>query len=605
MPAWLPALLLAAATVALFSPALHCGFVNYDDDRYVTANPQVQGGLTPANIRWAFTHPVADNWHPLTVLSDMFICQFWGLNPWWHHLANMLLHAVNAALVFLLLRQWTGAVWKSLMVAALFAFHPLRVESVAWIAERKDVLSGFFGLLSLMAYTRYATCPSTWLRSPAYWLAWLWLACGLMSKPMLVTWPFLFLLLDYWPLKRLTPARAGQLILEKVPFLALAAATGIVTFLIQPRGAAVETMEDLPLTARCANALIACCRYLGKTIWPADLAVLYPHPGHWPATDVIAAGVLLAAASVLVVMQRRRRPWLLTGWFWFLGCLVPVIGLVQVGLQSLADRYTYMPSIGLFILVVWCLGLWAGIPSVSVRHDAREARAPGPWLLGVGGGLAIALCAWTTRAQLRYWQDGETLFRHTVEVTKNNFVACYNLGVALDQKNRPEEAIFAYQAALKIAPDYARARVNLGCDLDVEGRSDEAMQQYQQAIAAAPGNFYAHDNFGIALLKHGRSREAVEQLREAVRLAPDNAQAHNSLAAALYTDGQPAEAVQQFHEAIRLDPNDAQARFNLGCVLEKSGRISDAAEQFQEAVRINPDYQAARDHLTALSQQAR
>ena len=601
-PAWALAGLLALAVLALYWPSLQQGFVNYDDDRYVTENPEVQKGLTPETLRWALATPVADNWHPLTVLSHMMVCQWSGLDPRGHHLANVLLHAVNAALVFLWLRRLTGAAWKSLVVAALFACHPLRVESVAWVAERKDELSGLFACLTLIAYTRYAQARSArhgpFWTSPTYWLAWICLGLGLMSKPMLVTWPFVLLLLDYWLLQRcanyeLRAATLRRLVLEKIPLLALALAVGVVTMVVQRNGAAVESLESLPADARLENALVAYCRYLGKMIWPTDLAVLYPHPGRWPVAEVILAGLFLLAVSLLVVAQRRRHPYLLVGWLWFLGTLVPVIGLVQVGQQSMADRYTYLPSLGLLLAAVW--GIDALIPGRRFRGVPRAAA----------GSVAILLCLILTRRQLQYWRDSEALFRHTVAVTEDNYTAHYNLGVALDDLGRPEAAIGEYQAAVLIRPKFVQARINLGLDLDKLGRGNDALAAYETAVAVAPDMADARINLGDALFTRGKNEEAVHQLKEAVRLAPNSASAHNSLAASLYTQGQADAAIQQFQAALRLAPDYAEAHYNLGCVLAKQGRSGEAIRQLQEALRLKPNYPEAHDQLTNLAATAR
>ena len=599
-PAWLLAGVLALATVVLYWPALQHGFVNYDDDRYLTANPQVQKGLTPETLRWAFIAPVADNWHPLTVISHLLVCQIAGLNPWGHHLANVLLHAANAALVFVWLRRLTGAVWKSLVVAALFAVHPLRVESVAWVAERKDVLSGLFACLTLIAYTRYAQAQKVtrddhhFLASRAYWLACLWFALGLMSKPMLVTWPFVLLLLDYWPLNRIPNyelrfSMIRRLVMEKIPFVALAAMVSVVTWIVQRHGAAVESFENLPPIARFENALIAYCRYLGKMFWPTDLAVLYPHPGHWPMAEVFLAGGLLLTISVVLWSHRQRHPYLLGGWLWFLGTLIPVIGLVQVGLQSMADRYTYLPSLGILMLVVW------GADELTRNWQFRVLP------LAVAASVAILLCLLLTRTQLQYWQDGETLFRRAIAVTHDNYIAHYNLGVALDDQGRNEAAIGEYQAVLQTHPNYARAEINLALDLDKAGRADDALREYQAAIRAAPDNADARNNLGIALFQRGQNEEAIRQLQEAIRLVPAHAGAHNSLAAALYTQGQPDAAIQQFQIALRLDPDYAEAHYNLACVLAKRGQTNDALQHFQDALRLKPDYTAAREELDKIS----
>ena len=595
LPAWLIPALLAAAVLALYWPALRDGFVNYDDDRYITANVQVQRGLTLENIRWAFCHSVADNWHPLTVLSDMLVCQFWHLDPWGQHLANNLLHAANAALVFVLLKRWTGSIWKSTAVAALFAAHPLRVESVAWVAERKDVLSGLFGLLSLLSYTRYAQTRKAgdgrnfWSSGP-YWLAWLWFGFGLMSKPMLVTWPFVLLLLDYWPLNRVRSSESGiinlkMLLMEKIPFLLLSIAGSVVTFLVQRQGGVVQTIQDLPLLTRCETALVCYCRYLGKMFWPADLAVFYPHPGQWPTWEVCLAAGFLVAVSAAVVALRRQHPYLLFGWLWFLGTLVPVIGLVQVGLQAMADRYTYLPSLGVLILTV--CGLEA-----SMRGRKHHAA-----ILGVMAAGAVVASATVTEVQLQYWQDGERLFRHTVAVTENNYLALYNLGVALDAKGQFAEAMRTYETVIDLHPPFARAHVNLGIDLDKMGQTDAAVARYEEALRLAPDNAQTHNDLGVALIKQGKNDEAIREFEEAVRLAPENAGAHNSLAAALYNAGQRQEGIRQFQEALRLDPDLSEAHCNYASVLLQRGQTNEAVTHFQAALRLKPDYPAARAGL--------
>ncbi|MEI9961723.1 MAG: hypothetical protein WDM76_11500 [Limisphaerales bacterium] len=368
-PVWLIVIVLALVTIALYWPATQCDFINLDDPEYVTANVHVQNGLSVENIKWAFSNPVLFNWHPLTMLSYMMDCQFFGLNPWRHHLTSVLLHSLNTVLVFLFLRSLTGALWRSVLVAALFGWHPLHVESVAWVAERKDVLSTCFGLLSLIFYGRYAQKQSqaassklktqkgsTLNSQPAtidYVLALLFLALGLMSKAMLVTWPFVMLLLDYWPLERFNRLHIWRLVVEKIPFFVLTVLVGIVTFVVQKQGGALDTGEALPLGARGGNALISYCRYLGKLIWPTDLAVFYPHPGHWPVGLVIMAGMLLLGISIVLIAKRAHYPYLLMGWLWFVGTLVPVIQLLQTGAHAMADRYTYIPSIGALILIVW------------------------------------------------------------------------------------------------------------------------------------------------------------------------------------------------------------------------------------------------------------
>jgi tetratricopeptide (TPR) repeat protein len=606
-PVWLPAVLLALVTIALYWPAMRHDFINYDDDLYVTENIHVQAGLSWENLKWAFFNPVSANWHPLTVLSHMMDCQLFGLKPWGPHLVNVLIHALNAALVFALLKQLTGATWRSVTVAALFAVHPLRVESVAWVAERKDVLSGFFGLLALIFYVRYVQkaesrkqkaetrgrFPSSILHppsSPAYCLSLGCFALGLLSKPMLVTWPFVLLLLDWWPLKRIPDfgfriSDLKRLLVEKIPFFALAAVMSCATFVVQKQGGAVTEGESLPLGARAENAVISYCSYLGKLFWPTDLAVFYPHPGYWPLAQVLLAGLLLAGVSVLFFVQRRRYPFLLMGWLWFVGTLVPVIGLVQVGGQSMADRYTYIPSLGVLILTNW--GLYE-----LTRHWRNQMIT-----LSVAGAAVIILCLGMTRQQLKYWQDSETLFRHALDVTENNYIARNNLGTALLNKGQTDEAIRQYQEAIHLKPDDAEAHNNLGNALCNQGQTDEAISQFQKAIRLKPDFAMAHYNFGVALFNKGQINEAISQFQEAIRLKPDYAEAHNNLGTALFNKGQTDEEISQYQEAIRLKPDYAEAHNNLGLALEKKGRIDEAISQYQEAIRLKPDYVAAHDNL--------
>jgi len=638
-PAWLPAVMLALLTMALYWPATHHDFVNYDDDKYVVDNHHVTSGLTLENMRWAFRSSYTANWHPVTWLSHMLDCALFGLNARGHHSTNVLLHALNAALVFALLRGMTGATWRSLLAAALFAVHPLRVESVAWVAERKDVLSGCFGLLALIFYARYAKVqgptsevqrqaleardpqletgstprPSRIPPSIFYLLSLFFFALGLMSKPMLVTWPLVMLLLDYWPLRRFEPppltaqlstldsqpsaldsqpsalnsqlSTALRLVREKIPFFALAALASVVAWVVQRQEGAMASSASLTLGARSGNALISYCRYLGKMFWPRDLAVFYPHPGHWPLGKVLAAGALLLGVSAILWTQRRRHPFLLVGWLWFCGTLVPVIGLVQVGAQALADRYTYIPSVGLLVLVVWgacelARGWQYGVIALSVAACA-----------------VIALCLDLTRQQLEYWQDGEALFRHAVEVTANNSTARNSLGAALDKKGQTEEAISQYEEAIRLKPDYAKAYNNLGAALCKKGEIDKAISQYMEAVRLTPDYADAYYNLGNALDKKGQTEEAVSQYRHVIRLRPDYAQAWNNLGAALAGEGQTGEAIRQYREAIRLRPDYAEARNNLGATLLKGGQTDEAISQFQEAIRLKPDDAEIQNNL--------
>jgi tetratricopeptide (TPR) repeat protein len=628
-PVWLMAVLLTLVTMALYWPATGHDFVNFDDDLYVTSNLHVQSGLTLEGLKWAFFKPEVHfgYWHPLTLLSHMVDCQLFGLNPWGHHLTSLLLHALNAMLVFVLLRQMTGGAGRSLLVAALFAVHPLRVESVAWVAERKDVLSAFFGLIALVFYARYVEVQSLKAKvqnqepesrnpQPAirngprasripssifYLLSLACFALGLMSKPMLVTWPFVMLLLDYWPLRRFefstlhSPlSTVWRLVREKIPFVVLAAGAGVVTFVMSKHGGALALNESLPLGVRSGNALISCCRYLWKLFWPTDLAVVYPHPEHWPLAKVLLAGGLILGLSGLLFVRQRRSPFLLMGWLWYCGTLAPVLGLVQVGSHAMADRYSYLPSLGVLILSVW-----------GAYELARGWHYP-VIALSVAGSTATILCMALTRQQLGHWKDSESLFRHALEVTENNWLAHKTLGDALDEKGQIDEAIRQYQKAIRLKPDYAEVHNNLGDTLLKKGQTDKAIRQYQEALRLKPDFAGAHYNLGIALGEKGQIDEAIRQFQEAIRLKPDFAGAHYNLGIALGEKGQTDEAIRQYQESLRLKPDYAEAYNNLGYCLLRKGRIDEAIRQYQEALRLKPDYAKTHNNLgMALAKQGR
>ena len=598
LPVWLMAALLVLVTIAIYWPVMGHAFVNYDDNLYVTANVHVQNGLTLEDIKWGCFSPVGGNWHPLTVWSHMADCQLFGLKPWGHHLTSVLLHALNTVLVFVFLRSMTGAFWRSALVAALFGLHPLHVESVAWVAERKDVLSTCFGLLSLIFYARYGRkrlgvknrdVKARGVPAPRrldYLLALIFFALGLMSKPMLVTLPFVMLLLDYWPLERFKPSHAWRLLTEKIPFFALAAAVSVVTFVLQKRGGSVLAAEALPLGVRSGNALISYCRYLGKLFWPTDMAIFYPHPGHWPLARVLLAGALVAGLSVLLFVQRRRYPFLLVGWLWFCGTLVPVIGLVPMGVQqAMADRYAYIPSLGVLVLVVW------GVYELTKSWHYRVVA------LSVAGSTAVALCLALTRQQLGSWKDSEALFRHALEVTEDNYLAHLNLGSALDDKGQVDEAIREFQEAIRLKPDYVLAHNNLGVAIVKKGQLDEGIRQYYEAIRLKPDYAEAHSNLGLALVRKGQLDEGIREFQEAIRLKPNFAEARNNLGMALDRKGQTDEAFSQFEEAIRLKPDFAEAHSNLGLTLVRKSQFDEAIRKFQEAIRLKPDFAEAHYNL--------
>lgn len=590
-PPWLLAGVLALVTLALYWPATQCDFINCDDDVYITDNVHVQKGLSWENIQWAFLNPVSANWHPLTTLSHMLDCECYGLNPWGHHLTNILLHTLNTVLVFLLLRSLTGALWRSLLAAALFGWHPLHVESVAWVAERKDVLSCLFWVLTLWAYTNYARLVQMHNSKTKVWyIATLaLLALGLMSKPMLVTLPCVMLLLDYWPLARFQSGRARQLLIEKIPFFVLTVAASAVTLAVQNQGGAVNPVDRFPLDARVGNALISYCRYLGKFFWPTDLAIFYPHPVYWPLDDVLLAAFFLGGVSAALFLMRKTYPFMLMGWLWFVGTLVPVIGLVQVGEQSMADRYSYIPSLGLFVAIIWGAAELCRFQRLGVKA------------LSVAGAAALVVCLILTRQQLEYWKSSETIYKHAIAVTENNAFAINNLGCALLSHGQIDEAVDYLQEGLRLRPAVAECQNNLANALLAKGRVDEAIFHSQEAIRLKPNFGRAHLILGNALFDKGQVDEAIVEYQESARLEPGEVIGHINLGVALLNKGRLDEAIAELQAGLRLKPDNEDAHYNLGVALLKKGRIDDAISQLQEALRLRPsDADAKRDLAKAL-----
>jgi tetratricopeptide (TPR) repeat protein len=540
------ALLLAFATLVIFLPVGSHQFVNYDDTDYVTENPFVKNGLSLTDLGWAFTTFHAGNWHPLTWISHMLDCQLFGPNAGAQHFVSVLWHAANAALLFALLLRLTKKIWPSAFIAALFAWHPLHVESVAWIAERKDVLSTFFALLALLSYAKYVEASKAQSPKAKVFFAYslLAFAFGLMAKPMLVTLPFVLVLLDFWPLQRF-PLSAFRLplLLEKWPFFLLAAISCIVTFFAQRQGEAVVSLESVPLLYRLENAPVAAAEYVVKLFWPVDLCAIYPmHPISVWQLAASVAGLLLI--SIAAWRGRASKPYLLVGWLWFLGTLVPVIGLVQVGGQALADRYTYIPSIGFFIAVVFWLD-----------DFSRRMKTPKMITAGVAA-VILTGCVLVTENQLSFWRDSETLFRRAVAVTQNNDIALVNLGVALDVQNRFDEALAVYRQAAQLAQSRYQLHNNLGNILDQLGRHDESLAEYREAIRLRPGDAYLHNAAGSELAALGRFGEAMQEFAEAERLAPGYAQPHAETAKALFLQGRDAEAVNELHRALQIEPEN-------------------------------------------------
>ena len=525
-------LLLIITTSVAYLPVRNYEFA-FDDGQYVVKNQYVRSGLNRKSIYWAFTTTYAANWHPLTWLSHMLDSELFGVNPGWHHLINILLHTANTLLLFFFLRTVTGALWRSGLVAVLFALHPLHVESVAWVAERKDVLSTFFWMLTMWGYVRYVRCPGV----GRYVVVLLFFVMGLMAKPMLVTMPFVLLLLDYWPLCRLRFGQTGcdynlpqrvslpHLLWEKVPLLALAVGSSVITLIAQRSGGTLRTLQFIKPSVRIANASVSYVSYLKKMIWPSDLAVLYPYSKALAAWKVAGAVIFLVFISMLAIKALRQQPYFTVGWFWYLGTSVPVIGLVQVGSQAMADRYTYVPLIGIFILIVW------GTCELASNWPQRKIA------FALIATTVVSSLLVTTRLQLSYWANNVTLFRHAVAVTANNYLAHNNLGVALSDKGKRGEAIAHYKEALAINPDYPDAHNNLGFELLTQGELDKAIFHFSQALLLKPDFMDAHNNLGVALIKMKKPEEAIYHLRQALRIEPDNVGVQYNLRKALQSVG--------------------------------------------------------------------
>jgi Flp pilus assembly protein TadD len=554
-------LFLVAVTLAVFWPVKNYDFIHYDDDLYILNNPWVQEGLTIESTKWAFTSTHTGNWYPLTWLSVMLDYELYGLNPGGYHWSNLLFHIANTLLLFLLFTRMTGAVWKSAFVATLFALHPLHVESVAWISERKDVLSIFFWILTMGFYVNYVKKPGIITYLPV-----LFAFCfGLMAKSMLVTLPFVLLLMDFWPLERFPRSQSTdsmvtgnhlqmqstvhdtsirRLIYEKIPLLAFTIPVIIVTIIAQRQVGAMQTIESLSFDMRVANALVSYIWYISKMLIPSNLSVFYPHPGFLPMWKVILSGLFLVLISVAVLRWGRRYPYLPAGWLWYLGTLVPVIGLVHVGSQAMADRYSYIPLTGLFIMAAW------GTADILKKNRYRQA---------ILGSLALAtiigLITFTSQ-QLRYWQNGITLFRHNIATTAPHYTNHYNLGVHLMEKGNYEEAILEFRKALHLRPDIPTI----------------------------------HNNLGVCLYRKGEIPQALNEYNAALRLKPDHVNAHMNLAMLFYQQGNVESSMVHFREALRLQPKLAYAHYHLALALEKQGKVAEAKSHYEMAVRINPAY---------------
>jgi len=649
-------LLLAIGTIVVYGRVFVCGFVDYDDARYI-GHPLVQKGISLAGIVWAFTGIHASNWHPVTTISHMLDCTMFGNNALGHHAVNLLFHVANVVLLFLVLGRMTKSLWKSAFVAALFAVHPLHVESVAWVAERKDVLSTCFWMLTMGAYVLYAENPSRRTYIPVIVL----FALGLMSKPMLVTLPIVLLLLDYWPLGRLQFAAkkskkkqtwpGWSLIVEKIPLFGLAVIAGAITYYVQHKGGAGVTLAQIPLAMRFENAALSYVRYIHEMVWPSGLTVFYPYELHPPALwKPLLALVFLAGVTAFVIRAARSRPYLAVGWLWYLGTLIPVIGLIQVGEQSMADRYTYVPLIGLFVAIAW------GVPDLLSRRVSASPRPRVALGLAAASALIVVALAVATWVQVGYWRDKLTLFTHAIEVTDNNYLAHDMVGAALSREGKNQRAIEHFNKAIQIKPSDPLAYNNLGNAYTRMGRLPEAVAAYDEAIRIKPETEQAHFNRGIALVLLGRLDEAISEFstvkelilqarghpeifttqsdenaaiirryEKAVSAQPGNTYVRSKLATAYAQAGKLDEAIsilselsqsgvrvskgqssslgttgdriEYFRSAVQKEPGSADAHYGLGNALSDSGQKEEAIREFHEAICLKPDHLAAHNNL--------
>lgn len=583
--------LLAVATLAIYLPVRNHEFIHYDDDTYVTDNPHVLSGLTIENIKWAFTTPHGSNFHPLTWLSHQLDCSLFGKTPGPHHLINVIFHIANTLLLFVVLNRMTRRIWPSAFVAALFALHPLHVESVAWVAERKDVLSTLFWLLTMLAYARYAERPNL----TRYLLTLAVFALGLMTKPMLVTLPFVLLLLDYWPLNRLvlrkppdSPKMSKTGIInyqlsiinafaEKLPFLVLTAISSIITFIVQQKGGSVPSFASLGWKSRLTNAVVSYLAYIAKMIYPARLAVLYPHPaGGIPVARAVIFGVLLLLTTAFFLYHARRHKYLALGWLWYLGTLVPVIGIVQVGVQAMADRYTYVPLIGLFLIVAF------GATDLLKNLPAKK------YILAASAFLVLTTLTVATSFQLKYFKDGFILFDHTLAVTENNYVMHNNYANVLNDLDRPAEAVEHFKEALRFLPDSFEVHNNYGNALKKLDRIDDAIHHYQKALKLNPRAYLTHYNLALALVAKGQYDQAIEHYK--IYFGPDfENDAHYDIATRLASEGKLAEAIEQYEKALKFTPDRVEALSNLGYAFAQKGEHSRALEYYQKALAADPN----------------
>lgn len=573
---------LIAASLAAFGRIAGNDFINFDDTGYITENAHIQSGITAQTVKWAFTSVVLVNWHPLTLLSHALDWSLFGSNAGGHHIISLMLHIGAVLFLFLFLNRATGSLWPAAFAAALFALHPLRVESVAWAAERKDVLSMFFGMACVYTYACYAERPG----AGRYLLCLVLFALSLLSKSMLVTLPFALLLLDYWPLQRWRSAAAGpginvtgRLILEKIPFICLTVAISMVTLWSQSKGGAVVEFESLPFTERLLNAIVSYAAYLGKTLWPVNLAIFYPHEKTLPWGQVVISVLVLTAITTAAVCYIRKLPFLFVGWFWYLGTLVPVIGLVQIGGQAMADRYTYLPSICLAVMLAW------GMPLLFPRRDTREK------LLFPSAIAVLLVLAGLTWRQCGYWKDSFSIFGHALAVTRNNPLPHFNLGHAYSQQGDNEKALYHYNKTILMNPGNHLPYNNRGKLYEDQGLYQQALEDYNMAVRLKPDYADVYNNRGNAYIKTGQYQQALRDYDEAIRLAPDNAEGYYNRGTAygkvlrLYR-----ESIEDLNKAISLNPDHTKAHSNRGNSYLVLGDYQLAIRDYNHAIRLQPDY---------------
>ena len=594
---------LAGATLAAYWQVLHSDFVNLDDPVYVTENQHVNTGFTWENIRWAFSVGKVAYWHPLTWVSHIMDCQLYGLRPGLHHLTNLIIHIVNSLLLFAVLKRMTGAVWKSAFVAAVFALHPINVDSVAWVTERKSILSTLFWLLTMWTYAGYAQYGRVW----RYLITLLLFALGLLAKPMLVTLPFVMLLLDYWPLGRfirhtyggfsfrqnskspisnsklsVRASPAFKLVMEKIPFFALSAVSTYLSFLSVRRLGITISTELVPVGLRVANALVSYIGYIGKIIWPRNLAVFYPYPEKVATWESVGALMILLCLTIVLMLMFRRRPYLGIGWLWYIGTLIPVIGLVQAGLwPTMADRWAYVPMIGLAILTTW------GVGDIAAKWSAKDGRRS-MLIFPAGACLsALMVCTWL---QVGYWHNSFTLLTRALNVTSDNYIAHLNLGNVFIKEKKTDEAIRQYKKAIEIYSNYADAHYNLGIAIGLQGRSDEAIQEYYTVLRLEEDHWKARFHLADALAKTGQLDEAISHYEKTIQLHPDDAEVYNNFALALMKKGKVNEAIKYYNKCLEIKPDSVEVLNNLGNILVEQGEFGQALAHFRKALSLKPSF---------------